>query len=245
MPGSCSFARHRANGPLPIWLLYKNFLNSLIYADIDSCFRSLDLHFKLQVSTSIFPSTTSHPTTVNSPQTFFLMSMIHNNGTSGQGSKPVRKFLQLMSLYTDANLPISARKLPCKICLRDQVRVSFTRRQELDRHIQLFHLPCWICCPYFRCQWRGCRIDELQKHLDDQQECNQNSAGQEYRIYDVKNILDIIWDAKSDDSIRIALDLAVDFVRERATELERHDWFAEPWGRLEQRERRESRTSRG
>ncbi|KAN0116327.1 hypothetical protein V8E52_005946 [Russula decolorans] len=115
-------------------------------------------------------------------------------------------------------------------------RESFYRRQELDRHIQRFHLPCWLYCPYSRCEWRGCRIDELQKHLDHQR-CNQNSTEREYQIYDVKTILDMIRDAESNDSIRIAQDWAVDFVRERARELGKQGWFMDPWGCLEQRER--------
>ncbi len=73
--------------------------------------------------------------------------MVHNNMTSGQGLKQVRWFLQMMRLYTDANLPVSTHKWPCKICLRK----SFGRQQELDRHIQLVHLPCWVYCPYSRC----------------------------------------------------------------------------------------------
>lgn len=167
------------------------------------------------------------------------MSMVHNNRTSsGQGSKQVTWFLQMMRLYTDANLPVSARKLPCKICFRK----SFDRQQELDRHIQL-HLPCWLYCPYSRCEWRGCRSDELQKHLN-HQKCNQNFTEQEHRIYDVKTILDMIRDAESNESIRTAQDWAVDFVRERARELGKYGWSVDPWGCLEQRERRERRMSK-
>jgi len=167
--------------------------------------------------------------------------MVSNNvASSGQGPRQVRWFLQLMRLYTDANLPLSARKWSCKICFRDQVRVSFERRQELDRHIQLLHLPCCVYCPYSPCEWRGCRVDELQKHLD-RQKCNRNSTEQseEFQIYDVKTILDVIRDAESNDSIRNAQGWAVSFVQEMARELGKREWFEEPWGCLEQRERRE------
>ena len=146
--------------------------------------------------------------------------------------------LTTMRLYTDANLPASARKWPCKICLR----MSFDRRQDLDRHIQL-HLPCCVYCPYSPCEWRGCRVDELQKHLN-QQKCNENSPVQEYRIYEVKTILDMIRGAESNDAIRNAQDWAVHFVRERAIQLGKDGWIADPWGCLEQRERREHRMLR-
>ena len=168
------------------------------------------------------------------------MSTIHNNGaSSGQSSRQVRWLLQMMCLYTDANRPVSVHKWPCKICLM----VSFGRRQELDRHIQLIHLPCCVFCPYSHCEWRGCRVDELQKHLD-QQGCNQNSPVQEYRIYEVKTILKMIRSAESNDAIRNAQDWAVDFVRERAIQLGKDEWIVDPWGCLERRERREDRMSR-
>jgi hypothetical protein len=165
--------------------------------------------------------------------------MVHDNEVSGQGSKPVRWFLEMTRLYTDANLVVSARKWPCKICFSE----SFVRRQDLDRHIQLIHLPCSLYCPYSSCEWRGCRVDELQRHLD-QQRCNQNSTEREYRIYDVEPILDMIRDPESNDSIQRAQDLAVDFVRERARELGKHGWLVDPWGRLEQREGRAPRVKK-
>ena len=142
-----------------------------------------------------------------------------------------------MRLYTNANLHVSKRNWTCKICL-----ASFKRQQELDRHIQL-HLPCCVYCPHSLCEWRGCRFDELQKHLDEQK-CNRNSPEQDYEIYDVKLILDMIRDAEKNDDIRKAQEWAVSFVQERAKQLGRHGWFVEPWGCLEQRERRERRMSR-
>ncbi|KAF8494580.1 hypothetical protein F5888DRAFT_629147 [Russula emetica] len=205
-------------------------------------FSLLDLHFEFPVSTSLFLSVTVPRTRrqLNHPQNAFHISMAQNNGTSsGQCSRQVRRFLQMMCLYTDANLAVSARKWPCKICLRE----SFDRRQDLDRHIQQMHLPCCVYCPYSPCEWRGCRVDDLQKHLD-RQKCNQNSTEQEYRIYDAKMIVDMIREAESNDSIRNAQNWAVRFVRERATELRKHGWLMDPWGCPEQRERRERRISR-
>jgi hypothetical protein len=165
----------------------------------------------------------------------------HNNGSSsGQGSRPVRWFLQMIFSYADTDLPLTARKWLCRICLR----VSFERPQELDRHIQLIHLPCCVYCPYPPCEWRGCRVDELQRHLD-QLVCYQNSTEQdlEYRIYEVKMILDMIRAAASNDSIQEAQVLAVDLVRERAIQLGKNEWIMDPWGCREQRERRERRMS--
>jgi hypothetical protein len=167
------------------------------------------------------------------------MPTVHNNETSGQGSRQVRWFLQMMRLYTDANLFVSARKWPCKICFRE----SFNRRQDLDRHIQKIHLPCWLYCPYSHCEWRGCRLDELQTHLD-QLKCDRNSTERECRIYEVGTILDMIRDPENNDSIKNAQNWAVDFVRERARELGKNGWVVDPWGCSEQRERRERRASR-
>ena len=164
----------------------------------------------------------------------------YNGSSSGQVPRPVRWFfLQMMPSFTDANLPVSARKWTCKVCLR----VSFERPQELNRHIQLMHLPCCVFCPYSRCEWRGCRVDELQKHLD-QKQCNRNSADREYRIYDVQRILEMIRVAENNDSIKIAQDWALHYVQERAIQLGRNGWIVDPWGCSEQRERRDRRMSR-
>ena len=170
------------------------------------------------------------------------MSMVHghndgNGPSSGQGSRPVRWSLQMINSYTNANLPVSVYKWPCRICPRV---VSFRRPQELERHIQLIHLPCWIFCPYSHCDWRGCRLDEFQTHLN-QRRCDQNSPALEYRIYDVRWILDMIRRAESDDSIRNAQNCALRFVHERAIELGKDRWIMDLWGERERRERRMSR----
>jgi hypothetical protein len=144
--------------------------------------------------------------------------------------------------HTDPILPVPTCKRPCMICLRK----FFDRQQELDRHIRLIHLPCSVFCPYSGCKWRGCRVDELQKHLKEKK-CDQQSKGSnpaDYRIYNVENILEMIREAKGNDCILKAQDWAVHFVRERAKELGKNEWFSDPWGCLEQRERRARLASR-
>ena len=208
-----------------------------MYANFDSCFQSPPT-FTLG-SGSLRLSSCLHHYLCTRHQLIRQMSMAPGSGTSsGQGSKQVSRYLQMIRLSTDANLFVSARKWPCKVCFR----VSFDRRVDLDRHIQLIHLPCCVYCPYSQCEWRGCRVDELQKHLD-QQKCDQNYAARDFRIYEVKMILDIIVAAESNESIRTAEGWAVDMVLERAKQLGKPAWIADPWGCLERRERRERRMS--
>jgi len=57
-------------------------------------------------------------------------------------------------------------------------------------------------------------------------------------------ILDDIVAAENDDGIRTAVGWAVDLVVERAMQLGKPAWVADPWGCLERRERRERRMSR-
>jgi hypothetical protein len=64
---------------------------------------------------------------------------------------------------------------------------------------------------------------------------------EEYRIYDADMILEWIKDAGREDFILTAQNWALDLVQERAKELGRDEWLADPWGRLEQRERRDKR----
>jgi hypothetical protein len=66
----------------------------------------------------------------------------------------------------------------------------------------------------------------------------------EYRIYDVKLIFGMIEEAKSNDCIQKAQDWAVHLVRERAKELGKNEWLADPWGCSKQRERRARLASR-
>ncbi len=63
-------------------------------------------------------------------------------------------------------------------------------------------------------------------------------------MYDVENILKMISEAKTNDDLRNAEDWAVRFVREKAEELGKNEWLVDPWGCLEQRERRARLASR-
>ena len=63
----------------------------------------------------------------------------------------------------------------------------------------------------------------------------------DYRIYDVDAILDMI---KRAESIQNAQNCAVRHVQERAIQLGKNGWLEDPWGCLEQRQRREFRMSR-
>jgi hypothetical protein len=111
------------------------------------------------------------------------------------------------------------------------------RQQELDRHYQMFHLPCWVFCPLPGCRWRGDRVSEFNKHLNTHQYDQKPVEGQ-YQIYNVKMILNWIKESQGDDLISIAQNFAVDLVKERALELGRQDWLENPWGRSERQARR-------
>lgn len=160
------------------------------------------------------------------------------DGTSaGQGSNLVRLFLQMIHFVcTDtkySRLYLHSPKT-CIVC-----KGSLNRSQDVDRHIQSYHLPCCVYCPSSDCDWRGCRTDELRTHFKRHLQPNQESTELgEYLIYDVKMVLGWIKDAESDDCIRTARDLALNLVRQRAKELGKDAWLADPGCRLEQRERR-------
>ena len=66
----------------------------------------------------------------------------------------------------------------------------------------------------------------------------------DYRIYDIGAILDMIRRAESNDAIQNARNWAVRYVQERAIQLGKNGWLEDPWGCLEQRQRREFRMSR-
>ena len=132
------------------------------------------------------------------------------------------------------------RRQTCFVC-----GAPLNRPQDLDRHIQSYHLPCCVYCPSPGCQWRGCRTDELRTHFRRHLEVNQESVAlREYTIYDVRLILDYIKDAGSKDYIRSAQDMANNLVRQRAWELGKDEWLADPGCRLEQRERRAAQRPR-
>jgi len=66
----------------------------------------------------------------------------------------------------------------------------------------------------------------------------------DYSIYDVDAILDMIRRAESNNSIKNAQNWAVRYVQERAIQLGKNGWLEDPWGCLEQRQRRDRRMSR-
>jgi Zinc finger, C2H2 type len=104
-------------------------------------------------------------------------------------------------------------------------QVSFKRPQELRRHILSIHLPCWIYCPYTSCPWRGRRREDFQKHLDTQK-CGPKPE-QLYEIYVTGLVLDWILEGVSVDT---AADYALDFVAERALELDKEEDWQNLWG---------------
>lgn len=163
------------------------------------------------------------------------------DGTSSrQDSNQVRLFLQMTRfVHSDANYPRLCLFPPktCIICKK-----SFNRPQDVNRHIQSCHLPCCVYCPYPGCVWRGCRTDELRTHF--KRHLNRNKKFTELGdclIYDAKVILGLIKDAGSDDYIQHVRDLAINLVLERAKELGKDAWLADPGGHLEQREKRTQR----
>ena len=119
------------------------------------------------------------------------------------------------------------------------------RQQELDRHYQMFHLPCWLFCPLPGCQWRGGRVDEFNKHWNGTHQSDQKPAKEQYQIYNVKMVLDWIKELQDDDVILMAQNFAVDLVKERALELGRQDWLQDPWGYSGRQARRGSADQRG
>src|SRR5260221_14004122 len=126
-------------------------------------------------------------------------------------------------------LPTSTFKQQAPIC--PVCEKSFNRYQDMERHFQSFHLPCWIFCPHSAqgCRWRGSRIDDFEKHLDTQK-CGPKPEEQQYQIYDVKLVLSWVKDLQSRDDISNAQNVAVDMVKERASELRRQEWLDDPWG---------------
>jgi hypothetical protein len=110
----------------------------------------------------------------------------------------------------------------CPVCQR-----RCGRRQELKRHLFSFHLPFWIFCPYFRCPWRGHRVEDLRTHLDHQQ-CGPEPNRRQYEIYDSDLVAG--WILDGDASVEIAADYALDFVRQRAWELQMTEEWENLWG---------------
>jgi hypothetical protein len=97
VPEGCSFTRHRANGSLPVVTpIYKVSSILTFTLTLTVAFSFLDLHLEFPVSTPLFPSITLPRSgrQLIHLQNVFHMSTIYNNMTySGQGLKPVRRFL--------------------------------------------------------------------------------------------------------------------------------------------------------
>src|SRR5258707_5839342 len=117
---------------------------------------------------------------------------------------------------------IKGPRLPCVLC-----DTSFARPQELYRHVQTFHLPYCLYCPYWGCRWRGAREDQFKRHQKRYHQSEELPASQ---IYDIKMVLDWIKTAESVNFIPIAQTWAIRLVQERAKELERDQWLDDPWG---------------
>ncbi|KAI0270782.1 hypothetical protein BGY98DRAFT_1009841 [Russula aff. rugulosa BPL654] len=107
------------------------------------------------------------------------------------------------------------------------------RQRELRRHLLLVHLPCWICCPYPSCTWRGTRKEELRKHWI-KDKCGPRPEQprpeqEQYRIYDTDLILG--WILEDDTPVQVAASYALGFVGERARELGKVESWSNLWGR--------------
>ena len=81
-------------------------------------------------------------------------------------------------------------------------------------------------------------MDALLKHLN-KQECGEKPEKDQYQIYDVELVLDMIKEGRTSTSI--AARYAVDFVIERANELGREDWMKDPWGHSDEKRARRLR----
>ena len=73
-------------------------------------------------------------------------------------------------------------------------------------------------------------MDELDRHLNAHNYA-QRPSEQEYQIYNVRTVLSWIRNSQADDPLSAAQTFAVDFVKERALELGKQEWLADPWGR--------------
>jgi hypothetical protein len=101
------------------------------------------------------------------------------------------------------------------------------RRQEWNRHILEFHLPHHLYCLNPACDWQGCRIEDLFKHIDKGPgNCGPRPVFEEQRmIYDTKLLLSWILDGISIDVVQM---MAVDLVEERTRELEKVNLWENP-----------------
>jgi hypothetical protein len=110
---------------------------------------------------------------------------------------------------------------------------AFGRKQELKRHILSLHLPYWICCPHPLCPWRGTRTEELKKHMR-KGRCGPEARLEQCTIYETKRVFDCIFGDSDGISINVKLRLAetyaLEFVLERAMELQKVKLWRNLWG---------------
>ena len=129
---------------------------------------------------------------------------------------------------SDGSAEIGAR-LHCRSAACSSCKAGmafFNRYQDLEKHIQAVHLPCWIFCPHPGCTWRGSRMDDFKKHLETQK-CGSKPERLQCQIYDVKMITGLM---KNQVCAGVAQEIAVGLVKERALELGREEWLMDPWG---------------
>jgi hypothetical protein len=156
------------------------------------------------------------------------------NGNSGSGpsSTQVRKkswkMLHIGHALTYLLLVSTSKQQP-SVCPAPGCGRRLNRPQDLERHFQTFHIPCWIFCPYPGCKWRGSRTDEFERHLDTQQ-CGPKPKEHQYQIYNAKMVTSWIKNSQGGDVVTNAQSLAVDLVKERAIVLGRQEWLDDPWG---------------
>jgi len=152
------------------------------------------------------------------------MDNVVTNGTASDGTSSST----LQGLSSSVSTQVGNRSpLLCPAC-GDQVG---HRLQNLKRHILSMHLPCWICCPYPNCIWRGSRPEEFERHLA-KEKCGPKPSRDQYEIYDTNLVLDMILEAGT--SVDIATSYALDFVAERALELGKEEEWKDRWGRQSQ-----------
>ena len=93
---------------------------------------------------------------------------------------------------------------------------------DWKRHIFSKHFPDSVHCPEASCPWRASRKDEFKKHLEDNPSHGQPDAErrrEQYETYDTGLVLDMLLGGTV--SFEVVREYAVDFVRERAKELEK------------------------
>jgi len=89
-------------------------------------------------------------------------------------------------------------------------------------------LPHHLYCLNPACDWQGCRIEDLFKHIDKGPgNCGPRPEFEEQRmIYDTKLLLGWISEGTS---IEVTQVFAADLVEERARELKKVDLWENPW----------------